>query len=274
MEPHYQDGKWVKEEDAKISVFDITVLRGFGVFDFLRTYNKKPFLLDDHIDRLFASADEVGVTIPRTKSELVEIVNEGVRRSTFDELYIKLIVTGGVSPDGISPGTPSLICLFLKAGTWSPDCINKGIVLKSVEFERYIPRSKSLNYMTAVVSMQKAKKEGASDVLYIGYDGSILEGTTFNFFAVMGNKLYTSEDDILYGCTRKIILKLAKELGVEVVVGPINKDQMSKFDEAFISSTTREIHPVVKIDDATIGNGTPGETTKKILAAFNTAKNL
>jgi len=273
-EIHYLNGKWVKEEDCKISVFDLTVLRGYGVFDFLRTYQRKPFLLEDHIERLFKSAETLGITIPKEKKELEEMVLEGIRRSTFSDIYIKLIVTGGVSADGISKGNPSIVGLFLKSGSYPESCISEGIALRLLSFERPLPHAKSLNYMTAVVALQDAKKIGASDVLYVSYDNHILEGTTNNFFAVIDNKIYTTDDMILFGITRKFILKLLKELGIEVIIGHINKNQISNFQEAFITSTTREIHPVVKIDDAIIGKGVPGETTKKIMNAFSTAKIL
>eukprot|EP01119_Soliformovum_irregulare_P004221 TRINITY_DN15226_c0_g1_i1.p1 TRINITY_DN15226_c0_g1~~TRINITY_DN15226_c0_g1_i1.p1 ORF type:complete len:280 (-),score=93.42 TRINITY_DN15226_c0_g1_i1:40-879(-) len=272
QEIHYLDGKWVREEDCKISVFDITVLRGFGVFDFLRTYNKKPFLLDEHLDRLFNSAKEVGLTIPLTRNEIADMVHEGIKRSSFDEIYVKIIVTGGVSADAITPGKPSIIGLFVKAGTYPPECKTDGISVSTVQYERNLPKAKSLNYMQAVISIAEAKKKGSNDVLYISYDGEILEGTTVNFFAVKNGKLLTTDDGVLYGITRNFILKIAKEMGLEVVLTPLKMEQIKEFDEAFISSTTKEIFPVVRIDDQVIASGHPGPITTSLMNAFESAK--
>jgi len=267
---HYMDGKWISEQDAKLSVFDLTILRGFGAFDFLRTFNKSPFLLQEHIDRLFNTANEMGITIPATQKEIEDVVFEGIKRSPFPELYIKILVTGGVSSDAITPGKASLIGLFLKAGSYPEEYVTKGIRLATEQYERYIPLAKSLNYMSAVVSLQQARKNGAQEVLYISYDDKILEGTTVNFFAVMNNKLYTSQYGILYGCTRKVILDLAKQLGIEVHSGELLKSQIQNFEEAFITSTTRNIQPVVQIDDQVIGKGVPGPITKTFIDAFQT----
>jgi len=272
-ELHYLDGKWVTEADCKISAFDLTVLRGYGAFDFLRTYHKKPFLLDDHIDRLYNSAKELGLTVKQPKAEIAAIVHEGIRRSSFDEIYIKVLFTGGISADGITPGSPSLIVLFLKAASYPEEYSTKGVALRSIRFERPLPTAKSLNYMTAVVELQKAKKDGYQDVLYISYDGFVLEGTTVNFFGVRGGEVYTTEEGILYGCTRKHLLKIAKELNVKVHVSAMKQIELALLEEAFISSTTRELHPVIRIDQQQIGSGTPGPITRMLMAAFAASRN-
>lgn len=249
-------------------------MQGFGAFDFLRTYNKKPFLLEDHIDRLINTAKEMSMNHSYTKDQLIEIVNEGVRRSKHPELYIKLILTGGANPDGITPGRSSLICLFLPAGGFPPEYRTRGVALKCIVHERFLPVAKSLNYMTAVVELQRARAAGFQDVLYIAVDGSVLEGTTVNFFIVRGGKLYTADEGILYGCTRKHILRLAKELGIEVILGRLSKNDLASADEAFISSTTREIHPVVRLDETPVANGAPGPVTTRLMSAFESSRSL
>ena len=98
---HYVDNQWVATEDARISLFDLSVIRGFGIFDFLRTYHKKPFKLSEHVDRLFNSAKQLGITVPKTKSQIEKIVLEGIQKSEFRECIARIVVSGGVSPDGI-----------------------------------------------------------------------------------------------------------------------------------------------------------------------------
>lgn len=249
-------------------------LQGYGAFDFLRTYDKKPFLLEDHIDRLLNTAKEMALKHTHSKEELTNIVHEGIRRSKHPELYIKLILTGGVNADGISPGKPSLICLFLPAGGFPAEYRSKGVALQTVTHERYLAVAKSLNYMAAVVELQRARAAGFQDVLYIGVDGAVLEGTTVNFFIVRHGKLYTADEGILYGCTRKHILRLARELGIECVLGKLNRSDLATAEEAFISSTTRELHPVVRIDAAAVGTGAPGPVTLRLMSAFEASRSL
>ena len=209
-----------------------------------------------------------------TKESLTKIVNEGIRRSKHPELYIKLILTGGVNPDGITPSQPSLICLFLPAGSFPPEYRSKGVALQTVTHERYLAVAKSLNYMAAVVELQRARAAGFQDVLFIAPDGAVLEGTTVNFFIVRNGKLFTADEGVLYGCTRKHILRLARELGIECVLGKLTRNDLASAEEAFISSTTRELHPVIRIDAQQVGNGAPGPVTLRLMGAFEASRSL
>ena len=135
--------------------------------------------------------------------------------------------------------------------------------------------------MAAVFFHAKAKKVGAHEVLFFGTNGNVLEGSTLNFFLVKDGKVYTSSDDVLFGITRsvsafvnahrKFVLQVAKDNGIEVVLGEIHKDDLGKFDEAFISSTTREVCPVAKVDDVTIGTGKVGPVTQRLMQYFTEA---
>jgi len=266
---YYLNDKWIStKNDVTVSIFDITVLRGFGIFEFLRTYNRQPFLMRPHMQRLFNSAKEVGIIISKSLEDIEALVHEGIAKTTFDDLYIKIIVTGGVTSDAISVGESSLICLFLEATTIPSWKKTNGVQLLTTTFERYLPRVKSLDYMAAVVTLTKARQTGAEDVIYLSNQGNILEGTTYNVFAVMNGKIYTSEQSILYGCTRKFILELCDKAGIEVVLGELPISKLRDFEEFFASSTTKEIMPVVKVDDHVIGDGTPGPLTKKMMDLF------
>jgi branched-subunit amino acid aminotransferase/4-amino-4-deoxychorismate lyase len=122
--------------------------------------------------------------------------------------------------------------------------------------------------MPAVVSYQQGKAKGVHDVLYVAKDGRILEGTTWNFFAVIKNKVYTPEEDILYGITRLHVLKVCDHAKIEVQLGNLTINQIPEFDEAFATSTTKEVMPVVKIDGTIIGSGTPGPVTQILMQMF------
>lgn len=265
---HFVNGEWTSKENANVSVFDLTFSRGYGLFDFLRTYKRKPFMLEEHLDRFFQGASDLELTSNLNREQITELIHEGIRRNDYEDLYIKLYLTGGISEDAMTPGISSFILLFLPSKTYPEEFYSDGIKLISVEYERYIPEVKSLNYMAAVVYHRKAKKVGAQEVIYFGRDGNLLEGSTVNFFAVKDGKLYTPSDKILYGITRKFILGLCKDHHVEVVLADINKKDLGHFDEAFIASTTREICPVVRVDDQQISNGKVGPLTVKLMALF------
>lgn len=217
-----------------------------------------------------ASAKECGIPIPKSRKEIEAIVEEGIKKCAFQDQYVKVIVTGGVAADAISVGpNPQLICTFQKAGTYAETDFSKGIKLMSVVHQRFYPKVKSTSYFPAVVSLQKARQVGASELLYVSESGDILEGGTVNFFAVQDGKLYTAEENILFGITRKKVLELAEKLNIPVVRARLSFSLLSKFDEAFITSTTREVMPVNLVDNVQIANGLPGPITKQLMEAFS-----
>lgn len=265
---HYLAGRWVSGEDLKISVFDLSVVRGFGIFDFLRTYHNKPFRLDDHIDRFFYSAKSLGLKIPQTKEKIEIIVYDGIKKNNFSETNIKLILTGGVSADSITPGKPSFIVMFTKAIACPRVNYENGVKVITIREKRTIPLVKSLNYMSAIMATQRAKNEKAEEAIYVDEGGRIYEATRCNFFAVINKKLVTAKKDILFGITRKVVLELAQQLNIPSFERDLFLNEMPDFEEAFITASNKEVMPVVRIDDRLIGKGKIGVTTKKIMEAF------
>lgn len=273
MEFHWFHDKWISDlSQMKISAFDLSILRGFGVFDFLRTYNRKPFLGVEHVDRLIRSCDLVNLKLPYSKERILEIIDEGIKRSPYNDLYIKLILTGGESLDGITPqpGKQIFYVTFQKAKTYPDHMFTEGTSLMTYAFQRYIPEAKSLNYFAAVVSLGKASQDlKATEVLYVDpANGNLLEGTTVNFWAVMNGKIYTASDNVLYGITRGFVLNLCKQEGLQVVTNSIPCHWIPKLDEAFITSTTKEVMPITTIDGKPVGDGKVGPLTKKVMNAF------
>ncbi|MFN4213114.1 MAG: aminotransferase class IV, partial [Microgenomates group bacterium] len=207
---HYLDGKWLKTEDLKISAFDLAVVRGFGVFDFLRTYNRLPFYLDDHLDRFFNSAKLLQLKIPKSKDEIKKIIFEGIEKNPAGELNVKIILTGGETIDGITPvGKHVLLITFTGAVEYPKELYQKGVKVITIKGSRFLPQAKYLNYTQAVLAMMRAKKEGAEEALYVDEKGRITEATRANFFAVIGGHLVTPKNGVLFGITRKVVLKLA-----------------------------------------------------------------
>lgn len=265
---HFINDQWVKTEDLKVSAFDLSVTRGFGVFDFLRTYHNKPFMLKEHIDRFFNSLTILKMKSVKTKKEIEEIVEKGIGKNHFSETNIKIIQTGGGSDDGITPnGTHSFIVMFTPATKYPFSYFQKGIKLITFPMGRICTDAKSLNYMAGVLALQEAKKQKAVEVLYIDND-YVYECVAANFYGIKKGVLVTAKKQILMGITRKVILKLAKKLSIPIEERSIRRQELKTFSEAFISASNKEIMPVVQIDLIRVGTGKPEPITKKIMKEF------
>ena len=269
MDTYYINGQFVSDDKSLISVKDIVVLRGFGVFDFLITYNKRPFHLQEHVQRLENSARYIGLEIKHTNAQICEIVEETIRRNPHHtESAIRIVYTGGISSDGLSPEGRGILMVMVTPKiklpeTWYTD----GAKLITVDIERFIPVSKSTCYLSAVLATQQAKKQGAIEAVYVDRHGRILEGTTTNFFFIKNKRLVTAHRDILPGITRGVILELAKDF-YEVETRDIYRSELHQMDEVFITASNKEVVPIVKVDDVQIGNGRVGEDSRKIMQLF------
>lgn len=268
MDVYYVNGSFVEQKDAMISVNDLAVLRGYGVFDFLRTYNRCPFHMHEHLDRLERSAKLVGLQLPKPKSEIATLCLEGIKRSEHDENKVRIVVTGGNSQDGISPDNKPGLILIVTGVTERPESWNsEGVKVVTSHVDRFMPGSKSINYIPAILSQQDATAQGAIESIFVDRDGYLQEGTTSNFFIFMGDTLITPPGvRILPGITRKIVLELMKK-DFKILERNIHKDEIRLIDEAFISSSVREVVPVSIIDAQTVTQGV-GKNTSIILDRF------
>ncbi len=266
---YYVNGQYVKEEEAKISILDLAILRGFGVFDYLRTYNGRPFHLWDHLMRLKFSAEHVGLTLPNSLPEIEEIVHNVQKLNNLSEASIKILVTGGVSADHFTPLPRSNLIVFAYPLTPYPsDFFTDGIKVITTRLNRSLPTSKTTQYTPAIVAMQRAKAQNAREVLYVNAQDEILEATTANFFAFKNGTLYTCcSEEVLIGITREVVMKLTA-LHFPLQTRPLHYKEISEMDEAFITASNKEVMPVVQIDSTKIGSGTVGPKTKQIMELF------
>lgn len=270
MDTYYIDGQFVDDAPASISVKDIIVLRGFGVFDFLITYNKRPFRLKEHVQRLENSAKNIGLALKHSNAEICAIVEETVRKNSHhNESNIRIVYTGGISADGVTPEGNGILMVMVTPKHVLPDWwYSEGAKIITVEIERFIPLAKSTNYLTAVYALQQAKDQQAVEAVYVDRTNRILEGTTTNFFYFKDDTLITpAEGSILPGITRSVILELAKNT-FEVQVRDIYYSELDAMEEVFITASNKEVVPIVKVNDRTIGNGTPGPKTRSIMKLF------
>ena len=263
------NGKFSSEDKAKIPVMDLGLLRGYGLFDFLRTYNGKPFLIDYHIKNFINSAEKIGLSLPLREKELRELILLTLRKNQFlKEANIRIILTGGQTSDSVtSLGKPTLLILVTPQTVYPKDYYEKGISVITVKINRTLPEIKSISYLSAVMAVSCAKEKNAQEAIYLDTDNNLLEGTRTNLFFIKDQTLITANKNIYLGTTRKVVLILAKN-NLKIEERIVNHKELEEMDECFITSTSKEIMPVVKIGDNIIGNGKVGKKTSQLMNLF------
>jgi branched-chain amino acid aminotransferase len=268
---YYVNGDFVPADQARLPVNDLSIVRGYGVFDYTRSYQGKPFKLHEHILRLQRSAAAIELTLPWSTAELSAIVQETFDRNGYPDAGIRIVATGGPSSDFMTPeGNPSLMVMITPLTSSQETAQARGVKITTVEMDRVLPTVKSINYMGAVMAVEAAKRQGAVEAIYRTREGLITEGTRSNLFVFKGDQLITAEQDVLAGITRAVVLEIASD-DFEVHQGPVYYEDLRSgaVDEVFITSSTKEILPVVQVDEIQIGNGKPGPKTQKLLALFH-----
>ena len=269
METYYVDGQFVPASEAVIPVDDLAIMRGFGVFDLLRTLNGKPLFIMEHIERLQASARRIGIELRWPPQKLIDIVMQTLQRNSFEESNIRIVVTGGSSPDFITPGAkPRLLVLVTRAPRLPRWWYTDGVKIITFFSERSIPAAKSIDYVTATIALKQAHDQKAIEAVYVDRNGYAREGTTSNLFAFFSGTLVTPGKGILSGITRQAVLDLAAKM-FRVDLRDLRLNDLLTADEVFITGTNKMIVPVVQVDDTTIGLGRPGKHTQKLMDALN-----
>ena len=275
----YVNGKITDAASAAVPVFDHGFLYGEGVYETLRTYGRQPFLFERHMDRLRRSASLIALDVPFSDGEMRERVERTMAAHRgLDEAYIRILLTRGVGELTYNPAatpTPTLIIIVKPFPAPAEATFTEGIKLSLVSVRRNHPEAlnpmiKSNNLLNNALAMQEALGRGADEALMLNHDGDIVECSQSNFFIVCGGTLHTAPlgAGLLPGITREFIIELAKDLAIPVREEPLRPADLAAADEAFITGTTREVTPVVAVDDQKIGRGKPGEVTVGLLTAF------
>jgi branched-chain amino acid aminotransferase len=265
---YYVDGKFVPAAEAAIPINDLGLLRGYGVFDFMRTYNGKVIFIQDHIERLARSAREIGLELPWPKAEIIRLVGETLQRNDPVESSVRILVTGGSSPDFITPqGQPRLAIMVAPLSCYPAAWYSEGVKVITVRHNRPIPGAKSIDYIRAILVLAEAREKAAIEAVYVDSQGWVREGTTSNIFAFFGRTLVTPGEGILSGITRQKVLGLA-EGKYAVQVRDLQRGELVSADEVFITSSNRLIVPIVQVDEDGIGAGKPGERTRALMQSF------
>lgn len=279
----YLDGEYVKKSEAKISVFDHGVLYGDGVFEGIRAYNGRIFKCKEHIDRIYAAAKAIMLDIPMTKDEMKEVLLETCRRNNLRDAYIRLVVTRGAGDLGLSPTKcprPTVFCIAATIELYPPEMYEKGMPVITAAQRRnkatiVDPQIKSLNYLNNILAKIEANRAGVPEAIMLNHDGIVAECTGDNIFIVKDGVIYTPpiHIGILDGITRRTIIDLAKEMGIEVYEKEFTLFNVYNADECFLTGTAAEAIAVTQVDGRVIGDGVAGPITKKLLEAFQAYAN-
>ena len=273
----YLNGKFVPEEQATVSVFDHGFLYGDGVFEGIRAYDGRVFRLEDHVQRLFDSAQAIMLNIPLTEEEMCQAILETLRKNNLRNAYIRPIVSRGYGDLGLDPNKcpkPSVIIIAVEWGAMYGDLYEVGLTAVSVSVRRNSPDSlppniKSLNYLNNILAKIEANIKGGNEAIILDSRGLVSEGSGDNIFVIKDGQISTPHTiNNLKGITRAAVMDLAEIRG-----NPIQEKELGLFDlytadEVFVTGTAAEVAPVTKVDGRVIGTGKPGPITKELMAAF------
>jgi branched-chain amino acid aminotransferase len=275
----YIDGKFVPEEEAKVSVFDHGLLYGDGVFEGIRVYNSRVFMLEAHLKRLYNGAKVIRLEIPLLPEELSKKVCETVKLNGITDGYVRLVVTRGKGDLGLSPSKtadPNVIIIASTIKIYPDEVYQNGLKVITVSTRRNNPDSlspqiKSLNYLNHILAHLEVLHAGADEGLVLNDNGYVTECVVDNFFIVVDGAVVTppTNSGALNGITRMVVFELCKESGIEIREEQLSLVECYTADECFLTGTAAEIAPVTYLDERPIGaDGTPGLITDRLMKAF------
>lgn len=263
----YVNGEIVSSSDGAIGISDLALQRGYGVFDFGRTYNGKLFHFEDNLERFRCSANELNLKVPLSNSEIIDVANKLISGSDLKTPSVRLILTGGYSESSPALENPNFIVIAEELPTYPSILYEQGCKIITSKYQRELPHIKSTNYLNAIRLEPLMRRKQAYDVLYYSDEG-ITECPRNNFFAFSADTLITPKDKILDGITRRIILRLASD-NFQIEERKISLEELYAVDEAFVTSTSKRVMPVTIVDDLEIGDGKVGDRTKAIMKLFD-----
>jgi branched-chain amino acid aminotransferase len=272
------NGIVVPAEEARVSVLDNGFAFGDSVYEVLRTYAGLAFEPGRHFRRLRASAARLGFEVPATDRDLLAQVDGLLARAPKGESYVRIIVTRGVgdcSYDFTKVVGPTVVMIQKPLAAYPARHYEQGIRVAAVDIRRNHPRAldpaiKSSNLLNNILAAREAQSRGCDEPLLLNQEGFLAEGASTNLFVVWEGAILTPplSAGILAGITREVVIELVAGLGLPCHEKPLQLDALLGADEAFMTSTTREVVPVRQVDDSLIGDGRPGPYTGRVMDAF------
>ena len=269
----FVNGKWMPLAAACVSVEDRGFQFGDGVYELIRVYDGQPFHLRAHLARLSESARQIGISSPYSIERLERIALTGCRRSGYRSAKIYIQITRGVAarihhfPTQVKP---TVVMTFRRLTPMAPEVRARGVsVMTSVDHRWGHCNIKSLNLLPNVMAREEAIQAGHAETLFIR-EGLVTEGAGSNVFTVIGGVVVTPPEGpaVLSGITREVVISVGQKCGVEVTEAAVTIEQLRAADEIFLTGTTIEILPVVRLDGEKVANGRPGSITRQLYAAF------
>ncbi len=274
----HMNGKLVPKEQAVVSVFDHGLLYGDGVFEGIRVYGGKVFLLDQHIKRLYEGARAIRLEIPVSAQELTTAVEETVAANELQDGYIRLVITRGAGSLGLDinrTSNPQVIIIADTISLYPPQLYKQGLKLITASTIRNHPQAlspqvKSLNYLNNILAKIEGTDADCLEALMMNHKGEVAECTGDNIFIVKNGILKTPPTDagILEGITRNAVIQLAKQAGLEVKEVTLTRNDIYVADECFLTGSAAEVIAAVSLDGRQIGDGKPGPITKDLKKRF------
>ncbi len=263
----YLNGKIAPLNELSLPLNDLGVLRGYGIFDFMRTYYGKPFLMKEHLERFGRSAKKIGIPLPYSLAQIEAITRTLLKKNNFSDSIVKFVLTGGPSVDGITlSGKPTFYILTGEAHNPPETAYTHGVHLQTYEYQRLLPEIKSLNYIVSVQHQKELKRKGVLELLYV-HDGKVLECSSSNVFIVKKQTLITPKNNILVGTTRNMLKKIVgKKYRIEE--RNVRISELKTADEVFVTAANKGVMPVTKIDGKNVGKGAVGPVVKDLMYLY------
>jgi len=278
----YINGKFLPRGEAKVSVLDHGFLYGNGVFETMRAYKGKVFMVDKHVERLFRSADAVYLNMIMSKIEIKRAIEDTVKANKLKDAYIRITISRGEGEPGLDPDlcqSPTVVVYAKEFKHYPEEWYREGIKIAVTSIKKIAPDYiksplKACNYyLPNFFAKKEAKEKNTVEGIMLTEDGYIAEGTVSNIFIVSKGVLTTppADSDVLDGVTREIVIQIAKDNNILFKEEKFRKDELVKADECFLTNTTFEIMPVKEVDGFKIGKKSPGRTTTLLMGKFREA---
>ncbi len=278
----FLNDRFVREEDAVVSVFDHGFLYGDGVYETIRSYGSRLFMRDQHLARLRRSAEAIGLSIPVPEKEWPALLHEAMERNDVGndrvDAYLRITISRGAGEIGLDPALcprPTVVIMTKALHPYPAQLYKDGVSLIIARTRRNLPTAlsphiKATNFLNNILAKREAIAAGAFDAVLLNWQDELTECTVSNIFFVYKGRLHTPASDcgILDGITREIVLLLAHENGMTIGEGHFKATALSQASECFLTNTSMEIMPVTSLSHASIGQGRPGPITCKLQALF------
>lgn len=260
---HFLNGKFVPEEEFLISPRDLGFMRGYAVADYIVTHNHKIIKLNEHVNRLFKSAEIIGLKLSWSKDQITTWFTELVERNSKEtDITIKTIVSGGISKSMRQAEIPTIVMIVNSFTSKPLSYYEKGVKAVTVKFKRSYPQSKHTNYVEAIKQLSSILDDSISEIIYYD-DTQVTEGSGNNIFAVINNRLVTPKSNIIEGITRNTLLEILR-LPIPIEIRDFTLNELLTATEVFFTGSGRGVIGIVEIDGKLVGDGEVGKITKEV----------